>query len=62
MTRPLANVGVVGAGWIAPLHLRAYRALGIEVRAILAPDRAQAAALAANHGIAPEPMALSRCV
>ena len=49
----LRTVGLVGSGAIAPLHLRAYRKLGIEVRALLASDQGQADALCTAGGIAP---------
>lgn len=53
MSRLLRTVGIVGSGAIVPRHLCAYRELGIEVRALLAAEAAQATALCAAHGIAP---------
>ncbi|HTO04052.1 MAG TPA: Gfo/Idh/MocA family oxidoreductase, partial [Opitutus sp.] len=53
MSCSLRTVGIVGSGAIAPRHLRAYRELGIEVRALLAAEAVQAEALCADAGIAP---------
>ncbi len=53
MNGSLRSVGIVGSGAVAPLHLRAYRQLGVKVRALLAVDQAQADALCAEEGIAP---------
>ena len=67
MSSSLRTVGIVGSGAIVPCHLRAYRELGIQVRALLAVDRAQADALCADADIAPcrpadvEAMAAEEC-
>jgi predicted dehydrogenase len=47
------TVGMVGSGWIAPRHIRAFQANGVTVTALLAPDRAAAERLCAETGIAP---------
>lgn len=54
MKGSLRSVGIVGSGAVAPLHLRAYRELGVEVRALLAIDHQQADALCAEQGISPQ--------
>jgi len=47
------RVGVIGAGFVAELHLRVYGALGdaVKVTAIASRTPASAAALAARHGV-----------
>lgn len=47
------TVGMVGSGWIALRHIRAFQAKGIAIAAMLAPDRAQADRLCTQAGISP---------
>jgi predicted dehydrogenase len=47
------GVAVVGAGHMGERHARAWQGLGVPVRALVDPDRARAAALAAEVGAEP---------
>ena len=47
------RVAMIGSGWIAPRHVRAWRENGVEVAALISRDVAQARQLCATLGITP---------